>query len=158
MDATYRIQDEPSPSGLSHLVVNPMWPLLAVMLAGAWLSLPWFALNSFALGSATRRREWVLAGVALPITFLLLTGMELLRANGVVPQGATPYLEVGLSVWKLTVAYILFTLQQRSFALHEYFGGAVRNGMGVLLAGTLFGRGAVSRLLGSGRWAELLVG
>ena len=158
MDATYRIQDEPSPSGLSHLVVNPLWPMLAAMLAGAWLALPWFVLNSLALGSATRRREWLLAGVALPVTFLLLLGMGLLRTKGVVPEEAMPYLVVGLSVWKLTVAYLLLTLQQRSFALHEYFGGAVRNGMFVLLAGSFFGRGMVSKLLGPGLWSVLLVG
>jgi hypothetical protein len=158
MDATYRIQDEPSPSGLSHLVVNPVWPMLAAMLAGAWLALPWFAFNSFALGSATRRREWVLAGVALPITFLLLLGLGLLRKQGVVPEGAMPYLGVSLTVWKLTVAYLLLTLQQRGFALHEYFGGTVRNGMFVLLAGSFVGRRAVSELLGSGLWSLLLVG
>jgi len=158
MDATYRIQDEPSPSGLSHVVVNPVWPLLASMLAGAWLALPWFALNSFALGSATRRREWVLAAVTLPVAFLLLLGMGLLRAWEVVPPGAMPYLAVGLTVWKLTVAYQLFTLQQRSFALHEYYGGTVRNGMFVLLAGSFFGRTAVGELLGQGLWALLLVG
>jgi hypothetical protein len=158
MDTTYRIQDEPSPSGLSHAVVNPMWPLLAAMLAGAWLALPWFALNSHALGSATRRREWVLAGVALPGTFLLLLGMALLRRQGVVPEGAMPYLAVGLSVWKLTVAYLLYTLQHRSFALHEYYGGTVRNGMFVLLAGSFFGRRAVGELLGQSLWALLLVG
>jgi hypothetical protein len=158
MDTTYRIQDEPRPSGLAHLVVNPIWPTLAAMLAGAWLALPWFALNSYALGSVTRRREWVLAGVALPVTFLLLMGMGLLRMKGVVPEGAMPYLAVGLDVWKLTVAYLLLTLQQRSFALHEYFGGAVRNGMFVMLLGSFFGRKVVSDLLGPGLWEVLLVG
>jgi hypothetical protein len=157
MDTTYRIQDEPSPSALSHVVVNPVWPLLASMLAGAWLALPWFALNSFALGSATRRREWVLVAVALPVTFLLLVVKAVLYRQGVVPEGALPYLDVGLTVWKLTVAYLLFTLQQRSFALHEYYGGTVRNGMFVLLAGAFFGRRAVGELLGQGLWALLLL-
>jgi len=43
----YRIADEPRPGALSQLAVNPLWPLLAVMLGGTWIAWPWFALNTF---------------------------------------------------------------------------------------------------------------
>ena len=61
----YRIMDEPSPSSVARWAVKPFWPLLATMMAGTWLGAPWFVFNGFALGSPTRRREIVLALVAL---------------------------------------------------------------------------------------------
>src|SRR5688500_16070714 len=61
---SYRVVDEPHPSGLSQWAVRPLWPLFAQMLAGAWLSWPWFVLNAFALGSATRKREAMYIGAA----------------------------------------------------------------------------------------------
>ncbi|HEX8538086.1 MAG TPA: hypothetical protein VF664_11525, partial [Cystobacter sp.] len=71
MSATYRIQDEPSPGALGHLVVNPVFPLLSFMMAGAWMGVPWFILNGFAMGSTTRRKETVLAVLVMPGTLLL---------------------------------------------------------------------------------------
>ena len=52
---------------MSKLAVSPLWPMLGVMFGGAWLSWSWFALNSFAIGSASRKREiWLIAfGLAL---------------------------------------------------------------------------------------------
>ena len=55
--SSYRLPDEPKPGRLERLVTDPIWPLFATMLAGAWLGLPWFAFNAFALGSPTRWRE-----------------------------------------------------------------------------------------------------
>jgi hypothetical protein len=156
-DATYRIQDEPSPSGLGHLIVNPLFPLLSIMFAGAWLALPWFVFNSFALGSPTRRKELALA-VAGPLGMLGLA-LALGVASQVLelPKASLPYLQVLLIVWKLAVAYWLFDLQKRSFALHEYYDGLVRNGLPVMIAGLLL-RGSVLKAFGGAGWWALIAG
>jgi hypothetical protein len=156
-EASYRIQDEPAPSGLGHLIVNPVFPLLSIMLAGAWLSLPWFIFNGFALGSPTRRKELALA-VAAPLGLLALsTVLAILAALLELPKGSLPYFQVLLIVWKLAVAYWLFDLQKRGFALHEHFGGQVRNGAPVLIAGFLL-RGTVLNAFGGSGWWTLVAG
>lgn len=150
-EASYRILDEPAPSGLGHLIVNPVFPLLSIMLAGAWLALPWFVFNTFALGSPTRRKELALA-VAAPLGMVALSaGLAVLFALLKLPKGSLPYFMVLLTVWKLTVAYWLFDLQKRSFALHEHFGGQVRNGVPVLIGGLLV-RGTVLKAFGGAGW------
>ncbi len=132
---TYRIADEPRPSTLSHLAVNPVWPLFGVMFGGAALSWSWFLLNGAAIGSPTRRQEiaWAIGGMVgnllLIVAIFTLAGREILGELGV------RYSLVGLTVWKLAVSYWLFTLQGRSFHLYEHFGGTVRNGALVVVAG-----------------------
>jgi hypothetical protein len=158
MESTYRILDEPRASGLAQLVVNPLWPLLSLMLAGSWLALPWFALNAFALGSATRVRETLLVLSWAPLLFALLYGLGALRLYAGVPQAAMPYLVILITVAKLALGYVLMTLQQRSFALYEYFGGRVRNGAIVVMAGTMLGRDAVLGRLGEPSFWTLLAG
>lgn len=140
MATTYRIADEPIPGRLASLTVNPFWPLLSVMFAGFWLALPWFALNSAAMGSASRRREWTIlaAGAALSaaLGFALLLGIgsEHLSAR------AFKYLLIGLVAWRLGVAYLVYTLQAPSFELHQHFGGRVWNGAFlVIVLGAVFG-------------------
>ncbi|MEM1201622.1 MAG: hypothetical protein AAGN66_00185 [Acidobacteriota bacterium] len=135
----YRLLDEPQPGAMAQLVVDPLWPLLAVMFGGAWLSWPWFALNGFAVGSPTRRRElaWAVGGfagsAALVVALGVLTGRGILAGVGI------QYALVGLTVWKLLVSYRLYLLQARSFGLYRYFGGAVRNGFLVILVAFIFG-------------------
>lgn len=154
----YRILDEPAPSGLGHLIVHPMWPLLSVMFAGMWLALPWFVVNAFALGSPTRRKE---LGVAIlgPVGLLgLWFGLVVVVNVARLPDGALPYLMLVLTLWKLAVAYWLFDLQKQSFALHEYFGGRVRNGMWVVGVGLLL-RGAVVKVpFGGAMWWQQMMG
>jgi hypothetical protein len=160
MQATYRIQDEPHPSTLGHLVVNPLFPLLACMMAGPWLSLPWFVLNGVALGSATRRKELVLALLQPLVTLVLLFLLGALLKLGVLTQASAPYAFVALTVWKLAAAYFLYNWQQHGFALHEYYGGTVRNGLPVVLLGAFVGTRLVVRLLGENKLlvALLMVG
>jgi len=155
---TYRIMDEPAPSGLGHLIVQPMWPLLAVMFAGVWLALPWFVLNAFALGSPTRLKELGVAALG-PLGLLgLWFGLRVVDTLPQVPDGAMPYLALLLTLWKLAVAYWLFDMQKQSFALHEYFGGRVRNGMVVVGAGFLL-RGAVLKVPFDGAmWWQQMMG
>lgn len=125
---SYRVLDEPNPGGFSHLAVNPLWPLLAVMLGGVWLSWPWFVLNAFAVGSPTRSRELGLALGGLVGTAGLLVLLGWLRYQDLLGDVGFSYAVVGLVVWKLLVSYWLYVLQARTFGLYEYFGGTVRNG------------------------------
>lgn len=132
---SYRIADEPTPSGLARLAVNPFWPLLAVMMSGTWLAWPWFALNSFAVGSPTRRRELalVIGGFAGVFALLLVLG-TLVHANWLGASGVQ-YAAIVVTVFKLATSYWLYTLQSRSFHLYEYFGGPVKSGLLALVLG-----------------------
>jgi hypothetical protein len=145
MGATYRIADEPTGSRFASLTVNPFWPLLAAMLAGAWLALPWYAVNGLAMGSATRRRELWWVGAGLAVSAALGGALFWAVDGGRIPLGSFRYLLVGLVAWRLTVAYALYSLQQSSFELHRYFGGSSRNGALLVVAGAL---AAPARLLG----------
>ena len=130
---SYRLQDEPRPGAWSHLVVNPLWPLFAVMFGGAAVSWIWFAWNGIAVGSPTRRREifWVLGGFAGSLGVLLV--ILSLAAAEVIEGAGVRYALLALTVWKLFVSYWLFTIQSRSFHLYEHFGGVVRNGFFVVV-------------------------
>ncbi len=147
---TYRIQDEPHPGSLSHLAVNPVWPLFGVMFGGAGLSWSWFVLNGLALGSPTRRQElgWAIGGLAGGLALIL----GIFAAHESLGRLGVRYSLVALTVWKLAVSYWLYTLQSRSFHLYEHFGGRVRNGALVVVAGYF-----VMRKLGlPGFWLLLL--
>jgi hypothetical protein len=139
MTTRYRIPDEPLPTGLAHVAVDPLWPMLAQMLAGSWLALPWFAVNAQALGSPTRAREWMFVGISLLGSVALVLGLAVAADNGL--EGA--WLKVALlSVvcLKLAIAYALYFHQARVFELWEHFGGQARNGLLVLVVGAAFGR------------------
>jgi hypothetical protein len=155
--AGYRIADEPVPGRLAGAVVNPFWPLLASMLVGFWLALPWFALNAVAMGSATRRRElgWIALGAAVSAA----AGGALLWAAGgeLVPVATLRYAFIVLVAWRIGVAYAVYALQSPSFELHEHFGGVARSGLLVVLAGTFV---PLPRLLGreAAVYLQMLVG
>jgi hypothetical protein len=152
----YRIFDEPRPGGLARLAVRPLWPLLAVMFGGSWISWPWFVLNAYAVGSPTRRRETALAGAGFVGTAALLVALLGLESNGVLSGVAMRYAVVSLVVWKLLVSYWLFILQGRSFALFEHFHGATRNGMLVVFAGFYVSLYLLPRLTELGPLGSLL--
>jgi hypothetical protein len=158
MSDTYRILDEPRPGTLGNFVVNPVFPLLAMMMAGTWLGVPWIILNGFAMGSVTRRKETVLAVLVLPGTFLLFMLLGMLLKAGILTQASMPYALVIITVWKLGLAYVLFDLQQRSFALHEYYGGVVRNGALVLVASIFLGARILKGLTGGNTVLLVLLG
>jgi len=138
----YRPIDEPLPSGLAHLTVNPIWPLFAVMFGGPWISWPWFVLNAFAFGSPGRFRDAALAVGGFVATVVLVVGMLALGALQVVPEGAIPYLFVLVTAFKLGVSYVLYARQAHPFAIHEHFGGPVRSGILGVVAG-MVGRGVL---------------
>ena len=133
--SVYRVADEPAPSTWSHLVVQPVWPLFAVMFAGTWLSWPWFVLNGFAMGSPTRRREALIAAVGLAGNVLFGLGIVLLVSLEWIPRAAAPYLFILFTGWKLLISYAIFVTQARTFGLYEAFGGPVRNGVMVVFLG-----------------------
>lgn len=133
---SYRIEDEPRPGALAHLVVHPVWPLFAVMFGGAGLSWPWFVLNGFAVGSPTRRQElaWTIGGFLG--SFVILWTIAFLAAGDLIAGVGIEYAMVVLIIWKLAVSYWLYVLQGRSFHLYEHYGGRVRNGLLVVIAGS----------------------
>jgi hypothetical protein len=100
--------------------------MFGLMLGGAWLGLPWFVLNGVALGSATLRREIACAaGAFLGAAALALLAVVLVGER-VVPMSAFAYLGLAPLIWKLGLGYKLATLQHRSFALWQHYGGIAR--------------------------------
>jgi len=153
MTSTYRIEDEPQASTLSNFVVNPFWPLLAMMLGGVWIGWTWFVFNGFAVGSPTRQRElaWIIGGF-IGATVLAI-GILVLYNNGIIQsRSGIQYAGLVLVVWKLAIGYIVFSLQARTFELYEYYGGVVKNGIWVLILAAFFGRKVVLTLLPFDLW------
>ncbi|HEX9619393.1 MAG TPA: hypothetical protein VF989_04620 [Polyangiaceae bacterium] len=133
MAEKYRILDEPEPSRLSRLSVNPFWIFLASMLGGAALGWSWFLFNGFAFGSPTRRREALLVGTGVAgVALLVLAGSELV-AHGYVPESFYPYVSLVFVAYKLCIAYLLHLTQSRGFELYTHFGGQAKSGLIVVV-------------------------
>lgn len=156
MQASYHIEDEPLPGPWQHLAVQPFWPLLAMMLAGSWLGLPWFVVNGFAVGSPTRWREAALAAAGFAGSAALTLLLILLIAGGVISSTALPYATVGITVWKLVVGYLLFLWQRRSIHLYEHFGGTLANGLPVVLIAAFLGRRLLAKAVTHPFWLIIL--
>lgn len=150
----YRLQDEARPGTLAKLAVEPLWPLLGLMLGGAWLGLPWFALNGLAVGSPTKGRELLIAGVGLLGSLLIAFGLlSAWQAGYIVSKEAMQYALLVLVVWKLVIGYALFSLQSATIELYQYYGGVLnRFGLPVVLLGAFALRGPVLELLPSPLW------
>jgi hypothetical protein len=141
---SYQLADEPKPSTLTHLVVNPLWPLFSIMFAGAWLSFPWFVFNAYAVGSPTRTKETVIAVGTLVFSGMAILILDQLAEGGVFGavtisflSDSNQYLGLAVQLLKLGGAYWLYTLQSRTFGIYEYYGGPSRNGMLIVGAGFL---------------------
>jgi hypothetical protein len=155
---SYVIPDEARPGALHNLVVRPSVPLLASMLAGAWLAWPWFAFNAIALGSPTRRRELLMCAAAFAGTAVLAVVLVALVRAGVVV--GTTQIRLGLlaiASWKLLMSYWIELVQSRTFHVYEYYGGSVRDARAVLVFGTL-ARGAVLGLVDDPLWVIIVAG
>jgi hypothetical protein len=153
----YRIADEPKPSGLAHLAVNPFWPFLGVMFGGVWLSWPWFVLNGFAIGSPTRRKEIAIAAGGLALCAVLLLGVAALTARGYIPQTRIPYVILLLTAVKLGVTYWLHIVQSSTFEVYEYYGGIARQGILPVLAGFYLTEAAGAKLLAAAPFLFVLL-
>lgn len=147
----YRILDEPRPGPQAHLSVNPFWILLSVMMGGAWLAWPWFVFNSFAIGSATRKKELVLVVLGVAGSAALYLGVMALVTASVVDERSVAYAALVVVTWKLGITYALHVLQGRSFQLYEYFGGPSKSGVLLIVVGFL-ARGAVLERLEGSLW------
>jgi hypothetical protein len=134
---SYEIADEPVDSGqFGNLAVSPEAPLLAAMMAGAWMSWPWFIVNSLAIGSPTRRREISL--VLLGFVGSVILGMftyTLVDAGIIVSTVALQLALLVITAWKLAVAYYVSIVQGRTFHVFQYYGGRIRQPWGLLVLG-----------------------
>jgi len=142
----YQIADEPAPSTLARYAVNPLYPMLAAMLGGVWFAWPWFAFNSFAIGSPTRRAElaWLVAGLIVPpaVAAVLISAV----GAGMLPRASGPYIGLCVVVLKLVVVYAVFLLQSRTIEIYEYYGGKLLNGIWPVLAALYVGDRLVADL------------
>jgi hypothetical protein len=137
--AKYRIADEPAPTSLARLAVNPLFPFLTVMLGGAGLGYAWFALNSYAVGSPTRQRElfWLVGGLAATAVLLIATQSAL--DGGWIETDDLPYALLVLIVAKLAATYAVYVLQSRTIEIYEHYGGVLKNGLPLVIVAMLFG-------------------
>lgn len=153
--AGYRIIDEPAPAALEQLIVNPVWPLLGSMFAGAWLAYPWFVLNGFALGGKRRFQDLGIALLGFGMSVLSLFVISVLASRLVLDERSLPYAQLLPIGVRLAIFYWLFMRQEQSFGLYTYFGGKSRNPMLVVVAGFFLG----SKLLASAPFVlQLLLG
>lgn len=158
MASTYRIADEPAPNQLASFAVNPMWPLLAMMLGGLWISLPWFIFNAFAVGSPTRNRELVITVFGVIGCACLTFGiLYLAKINFLTEKAQFQYAMLIIVLWKLMLAYVLYTLQSRTIYIFEYYGGALRNGL-IPLIGSLFAGPIVVNAIAPGTFFKIILG
>jgi hypothetical protein len=131
----YRIIDEPSASSLAHAAVKPFWPLLATMMAGTWLGAPWFVFNGFALGSPTRRRETLLAVLALVGAAAMAFGILWLDERAHLGRRNAELALLSITAWKLGMFYVVTLIQTRTIGIYLHFGGRVRNGLFLVIIG-----------------------
>jgi len=146
MAGTYTLPDEPKPTAMARMSTNPVWPLLAMMFAGTWLALPWFAFNAWAFGSPGRERETAIALGGIVALFVTLFCIFAAIGGGV-PKWTIPYLMMLLTLEKLALAYWLYQLQVGAFSIHAYYGGAHFNGLYLMLLGGFILRPYVAKLV-----------
>jgi len=143
----YRIADEPRPSPISHLAVNPFWPLFGLMFAGAWLAFPWFILNARAVGSPTAKREIALSAGALLGAAAIVMAMLFADGQNLLTASTVRYCLLALTVWKLGFAYWIYVTQARTFSIYEYYGGIARNGLFIVLFAAFVGRRTIMQAI-----------
>lgn len=139
--SAYRLPDEPLPSGLNRYAVDPMWPLLTLMLGGNAFGLTWFVVNGLALGSPTRAREWTLVALSLLGSAGLVFGLGGMAAAGWLQGSELRYAALSIVTLKLAIAYAIYMMQARCFEIWEHYGGVGRNGLPLLLLIAVVGRG-----------------
>ncbi|HJU40121.1 MAG TPA: hypothetical protein VJ724_11155 [Tahibacter sp.] len=152
----YQLPDEPRPGALAQTAVDPMWPMFAFILVGAWMGYAWFALNAFALGSPTRNRELGLIGAALAGSALAFVGLVGAYESGWLDQGSLKYALLVVVAIKLACAYGIAVMQSRVFELFTYFGGVGKNGAVVLILGVLVLKKEVGTMLSGGLLGVIL--
>jgi hypothetical protein len=142
----YRIPDEPRPTGMAHLAVDPMWPLLALMLAGNGIGLLWFAVNSRALGSPAAMKEGLYIAISLIGCIALGVVLAWCRQQNLLSDESLAYAELSIAVLKIGVGYALYISQSRCAELVQHYGGILRNGAVVAILATVIARPALADL------------
>jgi hypothetical protein len=133
---SYQIADEPHETSLGAYVVRPGVPLMAAMVAGSWLSWPWFAFNAIAMGSPTKKKEIALVIAAFVGTAVLGAIVIALVRGGILPDGIPARLAIlAIATFKLGMTYYISTVQERTFHVYQYYGGSVRNAAAVVSLG-----------------------
>jgi hypothetical protein len=155
---TYSIADEPVETPWRNFVVSPAGPLLAEMMCGSWLAIPWFAANAFALGSPTLKKELGMCAAAFAVTAVLATALVWAVDRDVI-EGTTAIRLCVLAIvsWKLFIAYAINIVQGRTFHVYEYYGGPVRQATAVIVTGYLM-RGFVLDLFDNPVWKIIVSG
>lgn len=137
---SYVIEDEPVSGGPTRqrLIVEPLWPLLAVMLAGVWIGWPWLLFNAIALGAAQWRQQARLLLIGLVGT-ALLAGLivALLEARVITRIVELRVALLAVTVWKLGITYRVQAMQLGTVELYRHYGGTPRSGGGVLVLAML---------------------
>ena len=151
----YVIPDEPRQGGLSHAIVNPVWPLFAQMLGGTWLAIPWFLFNGEALGSSMRKREWLCAIASLGGSALIALAIAWGADAGLLDRTGIRLGFLAIVALKLAMAYLLYSLQAQTFEIWQHFGGKEKAGWALVLLGA-FLRPNLEKLL-AGKTLLLLV-
>lgn len=155
----YQIADEPIPSeSLKQIVFRPSAPLLAAMMCGAWLAWPWFAVNSFAIGSPTKKKELLLCVAGAAGSFGLAIAVFALVRWGVIESRLTYELALlSITMWKLGIAQAIANLQSKSFEVYTYNGGGAKNPRLVIVAGVYL-RSIVMRFVDHPLWVIIVSG
>lgn len=138
--ARYRIPDEPHPTGLIRYAVDPLWPLMALMLSGNGIGLLWFAFNARALGSPAVLREtgYIAASLVGCVVAALTIGWA--AQHGYLQGSAVKYAVLAFPAVKLSLGYALYLSQSRSAEIVTHYGGVLRNGAVGLPVCFLIGR------------------
>lgn len=155
MPAAARSRISTTDTGGGGAVVHPFWPLLATMLGGVWLGWSWFLFNGARLTTERLRRQIVTIGVGLAVSSVLAIAIMMMLGAGILDLDDVKYVGIALAGWKLTIAYVLYNWQSRDYELWEYYGGAVKNGIAVVVLG-LFARPFIFGALPFGWWTLVL--
>ena len=107
---TYKIIDESRSPMLSRFVCNPVWVMLITLLSPV-IGLSLFAVNSLAIGSPAKYKEW--ACVIAGLLFFWLCKTIIYPVN--------PYFDIALSVIRLSIAYRIFLYQAGPYQVFQYF-------------------------------------
>jgi hypothetical protein len=142
----YRIPDEPRPTGIAHFAVDPMWPLLTLMLAGNGLGLLWFAINARALGSPTATKEWAYIAISLVASAALAFGLMWSERQALLSPEVLEYAWLSIDLVQLGIGYALFIHQSRCAELVQHYGGVLRNGLAAFLIASVIVRRALADL------------
>ncbi|WP_460146261.1 hypothetical protein [Pseudomonas sp. H3_H08] len=116
--------------------------------------MPWFVFNAIAVGSPTRVREWLLAGLCLVGSLVIgAVLLQLVGAGYIQSQAQIQYALLTLVVWKLAIGYLLFMQQNATIEIYQYYGGVLnRFGLPVVLVGAFVLKGMVIKWVPATLW------